>query len=185
MAAYEEIARSVATARAGFTRTGLEVAMRFLVSQIETWGAEIDALPAPDPGGRKVGKREALAMLAKQLQAAARRGYSTTMLHGALSEMGLKVHVDTLRAALRAAGRFPAKRPSRTARTEGSQTRPRAAATPPLDRPSASETNGSQNENSPATTRKAEPPRSAPRLEGRPTTVDRTRYVPRGDSDDL
>ena len=86
--------------------------MRYLVSQIEQWGAEIDAMPAPDPGRRKVGKKEAIVLLAKKLQAAQRRGHSTADLHEALSVMGLKVHVDTLRSALRTAGGAPVRRPA-------------------------------------------------------------------------
>jgi hypothetical protein len=79
--------------------------MKYLVSQVEAWGEELDALPAPDPGGRKVGKRAAVQLLAKKLQAAARRGFSTAELLEVLAAKGLKVHVDTLRDALRSVGR--------------------------------------------------------------------------------
>jgi hypothetical protein len=79
--------------------------MKYLVSQVEAWGEELDALPAPDPGRRKVGKRAAVQLLARKLQAAARRGFSTAELLEVLAAKGLKVHVDTLRDALRSAGR--------------------------------------------------------------------------------
>jgi hypothetical protein len=32
--------------------------MKYLVSDVERWGKEIDAMPAPDPGRRTVGKRK-------------------------------------------------------------------------------------------------------------------------------
>jgi hypothetical protein len=152
--------------------------MRYLVSQVETWGAEIDAMPAPDPGGRKVGKKEALVMLARQLQTAVRRGYSTTALHAALSEMGLHVHVDTLRAALRAAGRSSAKRPARTGR-------PEAVAPPPLDRPNAHLASASRAGQSTAPATNADSPRSESQRPARPAPIERPQFAPRDDSDDL
>ena len=78
--------------------------MKYLVSEVERWGEELGAL-APDPGGRKVGKREAVLLLAKQLQAAAHRGLSTLELRAALAEKGLEVHIDLVREALRFTGK--------------------------------------------------------------------------------
>jgi hypothetical protein len=79
--------------------------MKFLISQVTQWGEELDALRDPDPGKRKVGKRDAVLLLAKKLQAAARRGFTTAELLEVLAAKGLHVHVDLLREALRAAGK--------------------------------------------------------------------------------
>jgi hypothetical protein len=93
--------------------------MKYLVSEVETWGKEIDALPAPDPGRRKVGKKEAVFLLAKKLQAAARRGFSTTELLEVLASKGLTVHVDTVRAALKVGGRRAVTSPVRNRESTG------------------------------------------------------------------
>jgi hypothetical protein len=93
--------------------------MKYLVSEIETWGKEIDAMPAPDPGRRRVGKKEAVILLAKKLRAAARRGFSTAELLDVLAAKGLKVHADTLRAALKVGGRGPVTCPVRVRRIAG------------------------------------------------------------------
>ena len=78
--------------------------MKYLVSEVESWGREIDAIPGPDPGRPKVGK-EAVPMLARKLQAAARPGVSTAELLEVLASKGLTVHVDPVRAALKVGGR--------------------------------------------------------------------------------
>jgi hypothetical protein len=85
--------------------------MKYLVSQVEQWGEELDSL-APDPGSRKVGKRGAVLLIAKKLQAAARRGLSASELRAALAEKGLEVHIDLLRDALRSAGKPPGTPPA-------------------------------------------------------------------------
>ena len=94
--------------------------MKYLVSEVETWGKEIDAMPAPDPGRRRVGKKEAVILLAKKLRAAARRGFSTAELLDVLAAKGLKVHADTLRAALKVGGRGAVTCPMRSRRIAGS-----------------------------------------------------------------
>jgi hypothetical protein len=93
--------------------------MKYLVSEVETWGKEIDAMPAPDPGRRRVGKKEAVILLAKKLRAAARRGFSTAELLDVLAAKGLKVHADTLRAALKVGGRGAVTCPVRSRRIAG------------------------------------------------------------------
>jgi len=102
--------------------------MKYLVSDIERLGEEIDALPAPDPGRRKVGKKEAVILLANKLKAAARRGFSTAELLEVLATKGLKIHVDTLRAAMRDVGRVAATRPARGQRKAGEPKGARAEA---------------------------------------------------------
>jgi hypothetical protein len=42
--------------------------MKYLVSEVERWGREIDALPAPDPGRRRVGKEEAVTLIPEASQ---------------------------------------------------------------------------------------------------------------------
>jgi hypothetical protein len=96
--------------------------MKYLVSEVENWGKEIDALRAPDPGRRKVGKKEAVFLLAKKLQAAARRGFSTAELLEILASKGLKVHVDAVRAALRLVGRGAVTSPGRSRKSAGAPT---------------------------------------------------------------
>jgi hypothetical protein len=88
---------------------------KYLVSQVERWGEELDDLRPPDPGSRKVGKREAVLLLARKLQSAAKRGFTTAELLAVLAEKGLAVHVDLLREALRseAGGRTTAGRGGR------------------------------------------------------------------------
>jgi hypothetical protein len=76
-------------------------------------------MPPPDPGRRKVGKKEAVFLLAKKLQAAARRGFSTAELLEILASKGLKVHVDTVRAALRLVGRGAVTSPGRSRKSAG------------------------------------------------------------------
>ena len=93
--------------------------MKYLVSDVESWGKELDAMPAPDPGRRKVGKKEAVFLLAKKLQAAARRGFSTAELLEVLASKGLTVHIDTVRAALKLVGRSAAARPGGGRRSAG------------------------------------------------------------------
>jgi hypothetical protein len=93
--------------------------IQYLVSQVEGWREEFAALPPPDPGRRKVGKHQAVIMMAKELQAAARQGYTTWELLELLAAKGLKIHVDTLREALRQArpstrtGQVRSRRPDR------------------------------------------------------------------------
>lgn len=79
--------------------------MKYLVSQIEVWREELAALPPQDPGRRKVGKEQAVALMAKELQAAARRGYTADELADVLATKGLDVHGHTLRKTLRKARR--------------------------------------------------------------------------------
>jgi hypothetical protein len=74
---------------------------KYFVSQVESWREELAALPPPDPGRRKVGKKQAIIMMSKELKAAARQGYTTRDLLDVLAAKGLKVHGDTLRDALR------------------------------------------------------------------------------------
>jgi hypothetical protein len=102
--------------------------MKYLVSDIERLGEEIDALPPPDPGRRKVGKKEAVILLANKLKAAARRGFSTAELLEVLATKGLKIHVDTLRAAFRDVGRVAATGPARGQRKAGEPKGARAEA---------------------------------------------------------
>lgn len=96
--------------------------MKYLVSQVEKWGDDLDALRAPDPGSRKVGKREAVLLLSKKLQGAAKRGFTTAELLEALAAKGLRVHVDLLREALRTAGKVSAATPVRGRRRAGAST---------------------------------------------------------------
>jgi hypothetical protein len=79
--------------------------MKYLVSDIEVWREEIEALRGPEPGSRKVGKSEAIGLVAKELQAALQRGLTTSELLEFLAAKGLKVHEDTLRLAMRKVGR--------------------------------------------------------------------------------
>jgi hypothetical protein len=80
-----------------------EQPMTFTVSQVNAWRAELAAMPAPDPTTRAVGKRAALEMMAKELQALCRRGYTTAELLELLATKGLHTHEETLRAVLRTA----------------------------------------------------------------------------------
>jgi len=97
-----------------------EQPMTFTVSQVNAWRAELAAMPAPDPTTRAVGKRAALEMMAKELQALCRRGYTTAELLELLATKGLHTHEETLRAVLRTA------RPSGPRAT----TRPRPSQSP-------------------------------------------------------
>jgi hypothetical protein len=77
--------------------------MTFTVSQVNAWRSELAAMPAPDPTTRAVGKRAALEMMAKELQALSRRGYTTAEMLELLATKGLNIHEETLRAVLRTA----------------------------------------------------------------------------------
>jgi hypothetical protein len=158
--------------------------MRYLVSQVEQWGAQIDAMPAPDPGRRKVGKKEAVILLARKLQAAARRGFSTTELQAALSAMGLKVHVDTLRSALRDAGQRPVKRPARPRPSHADQKGRDAESHRKAERPAVREADRSRDDAAAARPTALTRPRPAPPEPG-PPSIDRARFLPREDSDEL
>jgi hypothetical protein len=107
--------------------------MKYMVSEVETWGKEIDAMPAPDPGRRRVGKKEAVILIAKKLRAATRRGFSTAELLDVLAAKGLKVHADTLRAALKVGGRGAATCPVRSRRIAGGPKGLREGNGPALD----------------------------------------------------
>jgi hypothetical protein len=124
--------------------------MKYLVSEVENWGKEIDALPAPDPGGRKVGKKAAVFLLAKKLQAAARRGFSTAELLEVLASKGLTVHVDTVRAALKVGGRGAVTSPARNRKSAGALRRLQdgngTEAGPTTGRPNAGVTGGDRPE---------------------------------------
>jgi hypothetical protein len=122
--------------------------MKYLVSDVESWGKDLDAMPAPDPGSRKVGKKEAVVLLAKKLQAAARRGFSTAELLDVLASKGLRVHVDTVRAALKLAGKGPLTSPRRgqrnAAATTGRPVETGSEAEPTSARSNAGESDGAQ-----------------------------------------
>ena len=77
--------------------------MTFTVSQVNAWRSELAAMPATDPTKRTVGKRAALEMMEKDLQALSRRGYTTAELLELLATKGLHTHEETLRAVLRTA----------------------------------------------------------------------------------
>ena len=62
---------------------------------------------------RKLSADQLIPVLAKKLQAAARRGFSTTELLEVLASKGLTVHVDTVRAALKVGGRRAVTSPVR------------------------------------------------------------------------
>jgi hypothetical protein len=101
--------------------------MKYLVSQVEQWGDELETL-APDPGRRKVGKREAVLLLARQLQAAARRGLSALELRAALAAKGLEVHIDLVREALRSAGKTAGATAGRRRRRSAASSAPEVGA---------------------------------------------------------
>jgi len=85
-------------------------------------------MPAPDPTTRAVSKRAALEMMAKELQALSRRGYTTAELLELLATKGLHIHEETLRAVLgtaRSAGPRATTRPQPSQSPTGSC--PRAA----------------------------------------------------------
>ncbi len=111
--------------------------MTFLVSQIDSWRAELAALPPPDLSSRKVGKLAAVALMAKELQALARRGYTTGELIGVLAEKGLTVHKDTLTRALRRSRPTGAAGPAIRRRGSGSLPRPPRTRRTPGERFSA------------------------------------------------
>ena len=90
--------------------------MKYQVSEVQQWGEELDALPAPEPGSRMVGKREAVLLLAERLRAATRRGVTRATLLEALEAKGLKVHIDLLREALKHVGKTSAQRQARAPR---------------------------------------------------------------------
>jgi hypothetical protein len=107
--------------------------MTFTVSQVNAWRAELAAMPAPDPTTRAVGKRAALEMIAKELQALSRRGYTTAELLELLATKGLHTHEETLRAVLRTAKSSAPRastrpRPSQEAPQPPTGSSPRAAA---------------------------------------------------------
>ena len=54
-------------------------------------------MPAPDPATLKLGKRAAIEVMRKELQALVRRGYTTAELLDVLAVKGLQVHEETLR----------------------------------------------------------------------------------------
>jgi len=114
--------------------------MTFTVSQVNAWRADLAAMPAPDPTTRAVGKRAALEMLAKELQALSRRGYTTAELLELLATKGLHTHEETLRAVLRTA------RPSGPRAT----TRPRPSQSPIDSSPSAAGQVGQEEDRRPA-----------------------------------
>src|SRR5450432_95008 len=131
--------------------------MKYLVSDIERLGEEIDALPAPDPGRRKVGKKEAVILLANKLKAAARRGFSTAELLEVLATKGLKIHVDTLRAAMRDVGRVAATRPARGQRKAGEPKGARAEAEAVKDKAADRPRSGGSDDDRPDQRTAAEP----------------------------
>jgi hypothetical protein len=92
--------------------------MKYQISQVQQWGEELDALPAPEPGSRMVGKREAVLLLADKLQSAARRGVSRAALLEALEAKGIKVHIDLLREALKHGRKGAGQRRARATKTE-------------------------------------------------------------------
>jgi hypothetical protein len=88
--------------------------MKYLVSQIESWREEIAAPPPPDPGRRRVGKEQAVIMMAKELRVAARQGYTSGELLEVLAAKGLEApgHLsDDSPYAARIAAGPPAARP--------------------------------------------------------------------------
>jgi hypothetical protein len=97
----------------------MEGPMKYQVSQVQQWGEELDALPAPEPGSRMVGKREAVLLLADKLQSAARRGVSRAALLEALEAKGIKVHLDLLREALKHVGKVSGHRRARAPKKDG------------------------------------------------------------------
>ena len=42
--------------------------MKYLVSEVERWGREIDALRAPNPGRRRVSKKKAITLIPEASQ---------------------------------------------------------------------------------------------------------------------
>lgn len=84
--------------------------MTFTVAQVDIWKAELAELPPPDISKRTVGKQGALILMARELHALARRGYTVREILGLLAEKGLNVHEDTLRSALRKADDKPGSR---------------------------------------------------------------------------
>ena len=75
--------------------------MTITLAQVDSWRAEARTLSPPDSRDRKVGKSEAVALMAAELRGLARRGYSVDQLVAWLATKGLIVHRDTLRRALR------------------------------------------------------------------------------------
>ena len=75
-------------------------------------------MPAPDPTTRAVGKRAALEMLAKELQALSRRGYTTAELLELLATKGLHIHEEALRAVLRTGGSSGARATTQPRRSQ-------------------------------------------------------------------
>ena len=126
--------------------------MTFTVSQVNSWRAELAAMPAPDPTTRSVGKRAALEMMAKELQALSRRGYTTAELLELLATKGLHTHEETLRAVLRTA------RPSGPRAT----TRPRPSQSPTGSSPGAAGQIGQEEDRRPDSAGTVTPTAEAP-----------------------
>ena len=112
LAAVLDRARSCpATRREKKARTAVnlktEEHMAVNIEDIETLRCELEALPRHQP--QSVSKQDAVALLAKQLGAAQRRGYSAEELAQMLSNKGIAINAATLRGYLQRSRRSRAR----------------------------------------------------------------------------
>jgi hypothetical protein len=111
--------------------------MAITIDDVEALRRQLAELPRNRP--REVTKQEAVTLLASELAAAKRRGYSPDDLAGLLSEKGIAINAETLRGYLRRARRSHKRRVTKVAPLEKAseasqkeQPRSAAAAPPPV-----------------------------------------------------
>jgi hypothetical protein len=100
------------------------------IEDIEALRRELEALPRHQP--QSVSKQDAVALLAKQLGAAQRRGYSADELAQMFANRGISINAPTLRGYLQRSRR-------RGARTSGKDEKPSPAVAPSARSASSSE----------------------------------------------
>jgi hypothetical protein len=79
--------------------------MGHTVKQVEALRMTLSALPPIDDGERELSKRQAIAMLARDIRDLQRKGYTYEMIAQALSSNGLDMSVATLKSYITKANR--------------------------------------------------------------------------------
>lgn len=100
---------------------------RYVLSNVEAIGKELEMLPEMDADDRPVTTREAVLLLLEQIRTLRKKGYSLEKVSQVLTERGLRITVHTLRGYLQKASKR--KRQRRT--TEPRRAAAAAVAAPP------------------------------------------------------
>jgi hypothetical protein len=129
--------------------------MAITIDHVEALRRHLAELPRNQP--REITKQEAITLLAGELGAAKRRGYSPEELARLLSENGITINVATLRGYLRnrrsrkRSGTKPKPHEAGASTAEQRQAATAGAASPPTGAPSGSPAVGAREPNGSAT----------------------------------